>query len=308
MARTTNKPTVPVDLVDVTPKAHENLSDLQDAATAQAEQVSRAMQVIGYDAPYDRTRLVQEARFYMAQSAGAMLEAGRRLMVLKENEPHGEFMEVIQNDLGLNPRTAQVMMQAAAKYLLNPALASNAQTFALLGKSKLFELMVEPDDDLAALAEGGTVAGKTLDEIDAMSVRELKTALRESKKEAEAKDKLREDMAQRLDKLKEKRWLIESSPDKVLVQLKAEATSLATETEGAIVGPLRHALIALVNHGDERGQQDVFMAGLLGQVQRQLNALREEFNLPDTAASGATPAWQQWADEQDKATAAEGAH
>ena len=60
---------------------------------------------------------------------------------------------------------------------------------------------------------------------------------------------------------------------------------MATEAEGMVLGRLRHALIALNNHGDERGQQAVFMAGLLGQVQAQLNALREEFNLPDVSAA-----------------------
>lgn len=58
-----------------------------------------------------------------------------------------------------------------------------------------------------------------------------------------------------------------------------------------MLGGLRQALIALNNSGEERGQHGVFMAGLLGQVQAQINALREEFNLPDV--SGADSAFDE---------------
>ncbi|MDE8666932.1 hypothetical protein PUN16_030700 [Pseudomonas aeruginosa] len=56
---------------------------------------------------YDRIRVVNEARFYMAQSAEAMLEAGKRLIVLKEHEPHGEFTQIVTEQLGQRsaPRT-----------------------------------------------------------------------------------------------------------------------------------------------------------------------------------------------------------
>ncbi|MFU4942462.1 DUF3102 domain-containing protein, partial [Pseudomonas aeruginosa] len=99
------------------------------------------------------------------------------LIVLKEHEPHGEFTQIVTEQLGLAERTARQMMQAAIKYL-SPALESKRQTFAVLGKSKLFELLAEDDDDLVALADGGTVAGLDLDDIERMSCRELRKALR----------------------------------------------------------------------------------------------------------------------------------
>ncbi|MGS6310573.1 DUF3102 domain-containing protein, partial [Enterobacter hormaechei] len=52
-------------------------------------------------------------------------------------------------------RQAQVLMQESLKYL-SPKLESKAQGLALLGKTKLFELMTEDDDDLVELADGGT--------------------------------------------------------------------------------------------------------------------------------------------------------
>ncbi|WGM10109.1 hypothetical protein QE197_03100 [Arsenophonus nasoniae] len=143
------------------------------ANSAQQEVMAR----FGDGLPYERERIVHEARFYMAQSAEAMLEAGKRLIILKENEPHGEFVNIVTSQLGLAERTAQIMMKASLKYL-SPQLGGKAQTFAALGKAKLYELMLEDDEDLAELAEGGTIAGLTLDEVDRMSVRELRAALR----------------------------------------------------------------------------------------------------------------------------------
>ncbi|WP_334469221.1 helix-turn-helix domain-containing protein [Arsenophonus sp. PmNCSU2021_1] len=141
--------------------------------SAQQEVMAR----FGDGLPYERERIVHEARFYMAQSAEAMLEAGKRLIILKENEPHGTFMKIVQEQLGLEYRIARKMAQAALKYL-SPTLESKVNTFSGLGRSKLYELMLEDDDDLAELAEGGTIAGLTLDDVDRMSVRELKAALR----------------------------------------------------------------------------------------------------------------------------------
>lgn len=132
--------------------------------------------------PYDRTRVVNEARFYMAQSAEAMLEAGRRLIVLKENEPHGAFVEIVEGTLGMASRTARLMMSATLKFT-SPALESKRQALAVLGKTKLFELITEDDEDLAGLADGGTLAGKTLDEFDRMTTREMKIALRKGQRE-----------------------------------------------------------------------------------------------------------------------------
>ena len=131
--------------------------------------------------PYDRDRLVNETRWLMAQSAEAMLEAGKRLIVLKEHEPHGDFLRIVEDRLGMVPKVAQRMMQASVKFI-----TPKTTTLSFLGKSKLYELMLLDDDDLEELAEGGTVAGLTKDDIDRMSTRELRAALRDLKAESRA--------------------------------------------------------------------------------------------------------------------------
>ncbi|EMV2347391.1 DUF3102 domain-containing protein, partial [Escherichia coli] len=80
--------------------------DLNVSLNAMTQHRMEIMQQFGDGLPYERDRVVHEARFYMAQSAEAMLEAGKRLIILKENEPHGEFIKILESELGLAYRTS----------------------------------------------------------------------------------------------------------------------------------------------------------------------------------------------------------
>jgi hypothetical protein len=182
----------------------EALAKSSSAMTALHEQNKEITDRYGDGLPYDRARVVSEARFFMGASAEAMLEAGKRLILLKENEPHGEFTEIVEERLGLSISTAQKLMRAAVKYLA-PALGAKAPTSALLllGRSKLLELVTEPDEDIAALAAGGTIAGLDLDDMQAMTARELRAALVEARQAAAAKDKVIAKKDAKLNKLAE---------------------------------------------------------------------------------------------------------
>ena len=92
MGRTKSQP---VELMEDAP-----LSDgLNVNLNAMTEHRLEIMQQFGDGLPYERDRIVHETRFYMAQSAEAMLEAGKRLVILKENEPHGDFTEIVTGQL-----------------------------------------------------------------------------------------------------------------------------------------------------------------------------------------------------------------
>lgn len=107
MGRTATKPKPVVELPEL-----DSAAINQNIATM-TEHSAEVMAQFGDGLPYDRIRVVNEARFYMAQSAEAMLEAGKRLIVLKEHEPHGEFEQLLREQLGIPERTAQRMMQAS---------------------------------------------------------------------------------------------------------------------------------------------------------------------------------------------------
>ncbi len=239
------------------------------------------MEQFGEGLPYDRSRIVHEAKFYMAQSAEAMLEAGKRLVILKENEPHGDFLDIVESQLALSKRTAQVMMQASLKYL-SPKLESKAQALALLGKTKLFELMTESDDDLAELAEGGTVVGMTLDDIDRMTSRELRKALREKRDEYDVKCRVVAQKDAELNEMKEQKFRNVPADEEISqlrTSLQLMADSLVRETMGAITSGFER----LDRDYDERGVPHAgFMAGLLLDFEREIQCLRTRFDLPET--------------------------
>ncbi len=186
MARQANPTITPVELPALSEDIIQNQNQFIANSTIIIEQ-------FGDGLPYERTRVVNEARFFASQSAEAMLQFGKRLILIKENEPYGEFLNILKSDLDIPERTAQRLMQAAFKYL-SPKLSSNTPTLAHLGSSKLFELMVEDDDEIKALATGGTVANLTLDDVEKMTVRELRAALKKAKQDAkEQQAKITED-------------------------------------------------------------------------------------------------------------------
>ena len=165
-------------------------------------QLSEVNKTYGQDLPHQRDRIINETKFFMVQSASSMLEAGRRLILLKENEPHGEFTNILENELNLSARAARRTMQAAVKFL--NLGEKKVQAFTSLGSTKLLELITTEDEELEALTEGGTVAGLTLDDIDKMSVRELKKALRDARQDSTAKDAVLSDKNNKINDLEVK--------------------------------------------------------------------------------------------------------
>ncbi|MBP2844442.1 DUF3102 domain-containing protein [Dickeya oryzae] len=289
MARTKQEPS---QLVEDAPLSGE----LNVKLNAMTEHRMQVMQQFGDGLPYERDRIIHEARFYMAQSAEAMLEAGKRLVILKENEPHGDFIEIVESQLSLSKRTAQVMMQASLKYL-SPKLESKAQALALLGKTKLFELMTESDEELIELTDGGTIAGMTLDDIDRMTSRELKAALREARETNAAQQRVLADKNEKIDalstKLEKKSRLQPPKPDEEVKRLRTEVAGVATDAESAITVRLANAFETLVAYCAENfiDVPKNFMSGLLCELEMQVRSLRETFDLPDSPTGTDRPAF-----------------
>ncbi|EMK0351704.1 DUF3102 domain-containing protein [Citrobacter amalonaticus] len=271
--------------------------DLNVNLNAMTEHRLEIMQQFGDGLPYERDRIVHETRFYMAQSAEAMLEAGKRLVILKENEPYGDFTNILENDLGLAPQVARRMMQASVKFLGNGNDQPKRSALSVLGKTKLYELMVLDDEELDALADGGTVAGATLDEIDRMTSRELKTALREARETNAAQQRVLADKNEKIDtlstKLEKKSRIQPPKPDEEVKKLRAEVTALAVEAESAIAVRLSSAFETLCAYCAENmiDTPRDFMAGLVCQLESTARSLRSTFDLPDEPTGNAAPSW-----------------
>ncbi|MDX5630363.1 MULTISPECIES: DUF3102 domain-containing protein [unclassified Brenneria] len=289
MARTKSQH---VELIGDTPLA----GDLNVKLNALTEHRIQVMDQFGDGLPYERDRIVHETRFYMAQSAEAMLEAGKRLVILKECEPHGDFTQIVTEQLGLAERTARLVMQAAIKYT-SPQLEPKRQALAVLGKTKLFELMTEDDEELAELADGGTIAGMTLDDIDRMTSRELKTALREARETHAAQQRVLTDKNQKIDdlstKLEKKSRIQPPAPNQEAEKLRKEVSAIAFEAEAAITAKLHTAFSTLTTFTSENEVEPPydFMAGLVCQIERALHRVREVFDLEAAPTGSERPAW-----------------
>lgn len=124
---------------------------------------------------YERDRVVSEAAFFINQGSESFFEAGKRLLLLKEHEEHGNFVKALDR-IGIDVRAAQRLMTVAARFADTKALSS-------LPRTKLLELAMLDDEELAELDKGGTAVGLTFDDVDKMGVRELRGALRKEREE-----------------------------------------------------------------------------------------------------------------------------
>ncbi len=253
--------------------ADTNLIDHADAAaldeaghamTLHAQRV--ALVVEEYDAgmPYDQERYIARARDLVIETGARMVELGLILLQLREREPHADFLHALER-IGIVPRFAQRAMQAAIKMRDRPRIAD-------LGVTKMLELVTEDDDTLAGLESGETIAGLTLDDIDRMSVRELKERLRKARADAiEEKAGTDELVAKRDDRIRklerERNRLAKGSAQVKAEDLVQQLCAAAIEVERAaramvdIAGEIEHV-------HDEAGEQ--IEEGIQQVIERQI--------------------------------------
>ncbi|EHL2772133.1 DUF3102 domain-containing protein [Salmonella enterica subsp. enterica serovar Hvittingfoss] len=256
------------------------------------------MEQFGEGLPYDRSRIVHETRFYMAQSAEAMLEAGKRLVILKENEPHGEFINILESELNIESRVARRMMQASLKFLGLEGESPKRSTLSVLGKGKLYELMVLDDEDLDSLADGGTVAGTTLDDIDRMSVRELRKALRESKEDLSASRKLNAEKSQEINELKETKFKT-IDPDLAIQKWIHEFGEDHEKFLRTFISTVPFFFQQLEDDYNNRGVSHMgLMAGFLHDIEREIASVRAQFDIPELAEPDTS--WNDGPSEEDE--------
>lgn len=179
MARTTNTAlTLPAE----SELDEGRLQEAQDAATQlgrlNAEQASRAItiaQQVGYEGSMTVGAIEDEIRFYQRRTVEAILETGKRLLVLKELTPHGEFTSRVEL-LGFSDRTARRFMQAAAKTAKSAILADLSRQ-AKNGLAFL-ELVTHDDEVLEGL--------QNMDDFDRMSASQLRQKAREQEADLKA--------------------------------------------------------------------------------------------------------------------------
>lgn len=251
------------------------------------------MEQWGNGEAYNEDRWIERGRQAMRQTVEGMFELGRVLIVLKEHMTWEKFADVCEV-FGMSVRAAQQLTQATRRFA-TPQMQKAQSKLMELGKSKLLELLVEEDETLTELADGGEVNGMTLDDVDRMTVRELRAALRESRETAEAKDKIIADKNKKVDELAEKLAKKQTGKEPKPEDVGSELTMRLSGLEVAARSDLsRFAEVfeQMLAHGEANGYDHrPQMVAAINQIIRDAETLRERFTLPQEAPTTAKPEW-----------------
>ena len=153
------------------------------AVEKMAVDIQTAEEQYGDGMPYELERIENQVRFFRDQAGIALLEMGKCLIRIKAHEGHGRFLTSLES-LGMSERAARYAMEAARRF-------SNRQSIADLGPTKMIALTVLDDEEIGKLESGGEVAGLKLDDIDRMTVRELRENLRKEREKVKKEKEFR---------------------------------------------------------------------------------------------------------------------
>ena len=197
MARKATEITTPAAAPRVNEEAVQRLESsvtelvaLQDQANAQAQAL--AVQ-LGYDGALTVGALEDGIRFYQRRTVEAILETGKRLLLLKKVTQHGDFTERVEL-LGISDRTAQRFMQSAQKVSKSANLA--VLSSQVKSASAFLELVTHDDDVLEGLTE--------MDDIDRLSASQLRERLRQTEQDVKFATEKRQKAEQRADAAEKK--------------------------------------------------------------------------------------------------------
>ncbi len=282
-------------------RADLQAADALPGMLAAIEQNAQALaKELAYEGALTVESLEEEIKFYQRRSVEAVLEVGKRLLILKEVAGHGHFAERL-NGLGIGYELAKKFMGATKKFQIGSRLP--ILSLPNLNQGKLLELLVLDDGEIEALNAGDEVRGIQLDDVDCMSVSELRRALRQEKTDKEAqiakakaevagqlaaKDKLIAEkqikinnQCKELDDLGRKvRFVATATPDERYEGIRTELLGYAAAVEGLLSNKLKPCFVSLKeNIHESGGEVDVYLSSALGQIERAVRELREEFGL-----------------------------
>ena len=206
------------EIIDVEYKEVINLSDkTTEELTAEANTLWNQMEAI--------------------RSIGIMMaaQAGRRLNVIKERLPHGEWESWAQNNLKFSLRKANNMMKLAEKTEDENSFFANPQSLADIGITKVWALLSAPEDVAKEVVENPDAAEMTTREFKE-EIRRLKEKNAELKKEledsADESQNLQSDLRTQIDQLVAELKIYEETPAKS-EETEKEIADLKTQLEKA---------------------------------------------------------------------------
>ena len=207
-------------------------------------EIETVERLYGDGMPYDKDRLEDAAKFYLAQTAQSLFESGKIFLRLKAHEGHGGFMESLTR-IGIPQTTANYAMAVVLKF------GSNSPALGNLGSTKLKMLTVLDEPDLKALVKDGVTGSLALDDIDRMTTRELREKLREErekhKKDVDTREKAIKQKETKINELDEQlRYQQPPTPEQIAQAALQKLTLKFTGTLAYINTYLREAYATVV--------------------------------------------------------------
>lgn len=133
--------------------------------------------------PFDADRVCRRIQSCGAIILENMVQIGKDLIWAKRVMDYGEFTHWLRVHVGMDQQRASEFMRIAQRVLHS----TTPQTRQFLsqasggGKKKLLSLLDISDEEIDEAMDEGAFRGRPLDEVEAMSVRELRAALRTEK-------------------------------------------------------------------------------------------------------------------------------
>ena len=187
MARIATQTQEPETDVVLNQSAVAVIEKTQDALAVEDQQMQARVRAValqvGYQLPgdcIDPDLIQRDIAANMRRSVEACLEVGRGLSALKAACVHGSCMARL-DVLGIDHFVASRFIQSAKKFSNLRSTANSTQ--AIGNQSKLFEMLVLDDEQIDELALTGETGELKLDDIATMSVKELRSTLRQSKQD-----------------------------------------------------------------------------------------------------------------------------
>ena len=147
----------------------------------QAAKVASLARQLRYEGSTAPDVLENSAREAIRRIGMGIFELGGYLLLLREACPHGQFLPTLER-LGLEPRVAQQYMKVTRRF----ANANSSSHLESVGVKKLAELVVLDDDQVDDLLTLGQTGELSLDDVATMSVKELRSAVRELRQDKTA--------------------------------------------------------------------------------------------------------------------------
>lgn len=191
----------------------EETTEVRDVELSARDRLAMDLRPYLGDLEYDRNVFINETRHYLRMTLEGIIEAGRRLICLKEMEGHGSFGEIL-NDIGIDHYRACELMLITKKFGSKFAPGANLKKLEDMGKKRLILLASLSDDYIQEMEEKEEIAGIPLDEFKAMSRDQLRDKVRELKRQNENGQKQNRRLREKIDRLeKDKEGLDLSSLD-----------------------------------------------------------------------------------------------